>query len=83
MHIQSLAEAVDGRTVLRFAVSTARDIKVTAPVAGMICRLSTPKRYWYYTGSIWTQLAPAPVHKAKHEKHKKHARGVRGVRGAS
>ena len=64
VHIQSLAEAVDGRTVLRFADSAARDTKVTAPVAGMLCWLSTPKQYWYYTGSVWTQLAPAPVHKA-------------------
>ncbi|MEU6029355.1 hypothetical protein ABZ825_20470 [Streptomyces tauricus] len=64
VHIQSLAEAVDGRTVLRFADSAARDTKVTAPVAGMLCWLSTPKQYWYYTGSVWAQLAPAPVHKA-------------------
>ncbi|MFD9191694.1 hypothetical protein ACFWCA_26100 [Streptomyces phaeochromogenes] len=64
VHIQSLAEAVDGRTVLRFADGAARDAKVTAPVAGMLCWLSTPKQYWYYTGSVWTQLAPAPVHKA-------------------
>ncbi|MGP4048315.1 hypothetical protein [Streptomyces sp. 2A115] len=64
VHIQSLAEAVDGRTVLRFADSVARDAKVTAPVAGMLCWLSTPKQYWYHTGSVWTQLAPAPVHKA-------------------
>jgi hypothetical protein len=64
VHIQSLAEAVDGRTVLRFADGAARDAKVTAPVAGMLCWLSTPKQYWYYTGSVWAQLAPAPVHKA-------------------
>ncbi|MEU9188585.1 hypothetical protein AB0D14_29430 [Streptomyces sp. NPDC048484] len=60
----AFAEAVDGRTVLRFADSAARDTKVTAPVAGMLCRLSTPKQYWYYTGTVWAQLAPAPVHKA-------------------
>ncbi|MFH8465326.1 hypothetical protein [Streptomyces sp. NPDC017991] len=64
VHIQSLAEAVDGRTVLRFADSAARDSKVTAPVAGMLCWLGTPKQYWYYTGSAWAQLAPSPVHKA-------------------
>ncbi|MEU9875110.1 hypothetical protein [Streptomyces phaeochromogenes] len=64
VHIQSLAEAVDGRTVLRFADGAARDAKVTAPVAGMLCWLSTPKQYSYYTGSVWAQLAPAPVHKA-------------------
>ncbi|MEU9955920.1 hypothetical protein [Streptomyces sp. NPDC050982] len=64
VHIQSLAEAVDGRTVLRFADGAARDAKLTAPVAGMLCWLSTPKQYWYYTGSVWSQLAPAPVHKA-------------------
>ncbi|MFF3575790.1 hypothetical protein [Streptomyces mirabilis] len=64
VHIQSLAEAVDGRTVLRFADAATRDAKVTAPVAGMLCWLGTPKQYWYYTGSAWTQLAPGPVHKA-------------------
>lgn len=64
VHIQSLAEAVDGRTVLRFADAATRDAKVTAPVAGMLCWLGTPKQYWYYTGSVWTQLAPGPVHKA-------------------
>ncbi|GAX52986.1 hypothetical protein [Streptomyces olivochromogenes] len=64
VHMQSLAEAVDGRTVLRFADAATRDTKVTAPVAGMLCWLSTPKQYWFYTGSVWTQLAPGPVHKA-------------------
>ncbi|MGW7611378.1 hypothetical protein ACWGKW_29785 [Streptomyces sp. NPDC054766] len=63
-HIQSLAEAVDGRTVLRFADAATRDAKVTSPVAGMLVWLSTPKQFWYHTGSAWAQLAPGPVHLA-------------------
>ncbi|MEV5606821.1 hypothetical protein [Streptomyces sp. NPDC052225] len=64
LHVQSLAEAVDGRTVLRFSDAASRDAKVVAPVAGMLAWLSTPKQYTYYTGTLWAQLAPGPLHKA-------------------
>ncbi|MGX1669771.1 hypothetical protein [Streptomyces sp. NPDC055400] len=64
LHLQSLAEAADGRTVLRFADAASRDAKVVAPVAGMLAWLSTPKQFTYYTGTAWAQLAPGPVHKA-------------------
>ncbi|MFI6057473.1 hypothetical protein [Streptomyces sp. NPDC051286] len=64
LHIQSLAESVDGRTVLRFADAATRDAKVTAPVAGMLVWLTTPGRLHYYTGSYWALVAPGPVHKA-------------------
>jgi hypothetical protein len=64
LHLQSLAEAVDGRTVLRFADAASRDAKVVAPVAGMLAWLSTPKQFTYYTGTAWAQLGPGPSHKA-------------------
>ncbi|MFF3750106.1 hypothetical protein ACFYYH_06530 [Streptomyces sp. NPDC002018] len=64
LHIQSLAEAVDGRTVLRFADAAARDAKVTAPVAGMLVWLTSPGRYVHYTGGQWQPVVPGPVHKA-------------------
>ncbi|MGW6362096.1 hypothetical protein ACWFR5_44755 [Streptomyces sp. NPDC055092] len=63
-HLQSLAEAVDGRTVLRFADAASRDAKVVAPVAGMLAFLTTPKQFTYYTGTAWAQLGTGPVHKA-------------------
>ncbi|NWF26953.1 hypothetical protein HW130_11840 [Streptomyces sp. PKU-EA00015] len=63
-HIQSLAEAVDGRTVLRFTDAATRDAKVVAPVAGMVAWLSNPGRLYHYTGTHWALVAPGPVHKA-------------------
>ncbi|GAA2395899.1 hypothetical protein GCM10010420_21800 [Streptomyces glaucosporus] len=64
LHIQSLAEAVDGRTVLRFTDAATRDARVNAPVAGMLAWLTTPGRLYYYTGSHWAPVAPGPAHKA-------------------
>ncbi|GAA1358130.1 hypothetical protein [Streptomyces beijiangensis] len=64
LHLQSLAEAVDGRTVLRFADAATRDAKVNAPVAGMIAWLASPGRLFYYTGTNWALVAPGPSHKA-------------------
>ncbi|MFJ1746101.1 hypothetical protein ACIOJD_07630 [Streptomyces sp. NPDC088116] len=64
LHIQSLAEAVDGRTVLRFADVATRDTKVTAPVAGMLVWLANPGRYFHYTGTQWHPIAPGAGHKA-------------------
>ncbi|MEU6389798.1 hypothetical protein [Streptomyces sp. NPDC046939] len=61
LHLQSLAEAVDGRTVLRFADQVSLDAKVPAPVAGMLAFLTTPKQYVYYNGAFWAALSPAPV----------------------
>ncbi|MDQ0992023.1 hypothetical protein [Streptomyces sp. V3I7] len=60
-HLKALADAVDGRAVLRFADATARDAKVTAPVAGMIAWVGTPGRMMYHTGTAWVPLAPSPV----------------------
>ncbi|MFF8959098.1 hypothetical protein [Streptomyces sp. NPDC014894] len=63
-HLKSLAEAADGRTVLRFADAAARDAKLTAPAAGMIAWIGTPGRLMYYTGSAWAPVAPVPVFRA-------------------
>ncbi|GGZ15336.1 hypothetical protein GCM10010387_04570 [Streptomyces inusitatus] len=63
-HLKSLAEAADGRTVLRFADAAARDAKVTAPAAGMIAWIGNPGRLMYYTGSAWVPVAPVPVFRA-------------------
>ncbi|MFG2138015.1 hypothetical protein [Streptomyces sp. NPDC048650] len=60
-HLQSLAEAVDGRTVLRFTDGSGRDAKVTAPVAGMVAWLSNPGRLTYYTGTVWALVSPSPA----------------------
>ncbi|CAL9530333.1 hypothetical protein [Streptomyces sp. enrichment culture] len=56
LHLQSLAEGVDGRTVLRYANATERDAAVKTPVAGMVAWLSTPGTLSYYTGSTWVAL---------------------------
>ncbi|WP_353943394.1 hypothetical protein ABII15_18275 [Streptomyces sp. HUAS MG91] len=63
-HLQSLAEAVDGRTVLRFADQASLTAKIPTPVAGMLAFLTTPKQFTYYNGTAWSVLAPAPAHAA-------------------
>ncbi|MGW7056819.1 hypothetical protein [Streptomyces sp. NPDC054887] len=60
LHLQSLAEAVDGRTVLRVA-STVALSSVAAPVTGMLAWVTSPGRYYYYTGSYWHPVIPSPV----------------------
>jgi hypothetical protein len=62
-HLKALADAMDGRAVLRFADAAARDAKVTAPVAGMLAWIGTPGRLMYHTGSAWVPAAPSPVYK--------------------
>ncbi|MFI6644285.1 hypothetical protein [Streptomyces sp. NPDC050504] len=62
-HLKALADAVDGRTVMRFGDATARDAKLTAPVAGMVAWVGSPGRMMYYTGSAWVPVAPVPVFK--------------------
>ncbi|MEU5685133.1 hypothetical protein DEJ48_20375 [Streptomyces venezuelae] len=63
VHLQSLAEAVDGRTVLRFADAAARDAKVTDPIPGMIAWLNNPGRHFYFTtGKLWAPLSLGPAH---------------------
>ncbi|MFI6334726.1 hypothetical protein [Streptomyces sp. NPDC050535] len=56
LHLQSLAEAIDGRTVLRYATAADRDSAVTTPVAGMVAWLTTPGTLSYYTGAAWVAL---------------------------
>ncbi|MEU1014811.1 hypothetical protein ABZ383_27965 [Streptomyces sp. NPDC005900] len=63
VHLQSLAEAVDGRTVLRFADAAARDAKVSDPIPGMLTWLNNPGRYYHFTAARqWAPLVPGPVH---------------------
>jgi hypothetical protein len=38
---------------MTFTTSAARDAAIGSPVAGMVCYLSTPKRWYYYDGSAW------------------------------
>jgi len=56
LHLQSLAEGIDGRTVLRYATAADRDSAITTPVAGMVAWLTTPGALSYYTGSAWIAL---------------------------
>ncbi|MFE6484701.1 hypothetical protein ACFVGN_17435 [Streptomyces sp. NPDC057757] len=56
LHLQSLAEGIDGRTVLRYATAADRDAAVTTPVAGMVAWLTTPGTLSYFTGAAWTTL---------------------------
>ncbi|GGV26662.1 hypothetical protein [Streptomyces spectabilis] len=60
-HLKSLAEAVDGRTVMRFQDAASRDAKLSAPVAGMIAWIGVPGRLMYFTGQAWVPVAPVPV----------------------
>jgi hypothetical protein len=58
--ILSLASAIDGQVVPRFATTGARDAAITAPVAGMVCWTTTPPMHWYYSGSVWVQAPIGP-----------------------
>ncbi|MFJ8588048.1 hypothetical protein ACIRD2_25865 [Streptomyces sp. NPDC093595] len=60
-HLQSLAQSVDGRLVMRFATAAERDTRITAPVAGMVAWIASPGRLMYYTGSAWAPVGPVPV----------------------
>lgn len=63
MHFQSMAEAIDGRTVMRFGTAALRDAAVTTPVAGMVAWLTTPGQLTHYTGTVWAPVAPVHVFK--------------------
>lgn len=63
LHFQSMAEAVDGRTILRFGTAALRDAAITTPVAGMVAWLTTPGQLTHYTGTVWAPVAPVPVFK--------------------
>ncbi|MFC7217087.1 hypothetical protein ACFQLX_02700 [Streptomyces polyrhachis] len=52
-HLKALADAADGRTVLRFADAAARDAKITAPVSGMVAWLTTSALLTIYDGNAW------------------------------
>ncbi|MBZ3908784.1 MULTISPECIES: hypothetical protein [Streptomyces] len=56
LHLQSLAEGVDGRTVLRYATAAERDATITTPATGMVAWLTSPGTLSYYTGSAWVAM---------------------------
>ncbi|MFF3098599.1 hypothetical protein [Streptomyces cyaneofuscatus] len=60
LHVQSLAQALDGRTVLRLATTVALN-SVASPVTGMLAWVTNPGRYYFYTGSYWHPVLPSPV----------------------
>ncbi|KFF96218.1 hypothetical protein IQ62_37480 [Streptomyces scabiei] len=62
LHLQSLAEVVDGRTVMRFGNAAARDAAITTPAPGMVAWLSTPGQLTHYTGSLWAPVTPGLVY---------------------
>ncbi|WP_327354627.1 hypothetical protein [Streptomyces sp. NBC_01304] len=64
LHLQSLAEAVDGRTVLRFTDAADREAKVKDPVGGMVAWLNNPGRLFYYhpNAKVWAPVFPNPSH---------------------
>ncbi|MEC4016399.1 hypothetical protein [Streptomyces sp. H27-D2] len=55
-HLRSLATAVDGRTVLRFADAADRTAKVVSPQAGMVAYLVVPGVLTVYNGSAWVSV---------------------------
>ncbi|MFK0187391.1 hypothetical protein ACIQV1_24660 [Streptomyces rubiginosohelvolus] len=59
--LQTLAQALDGRTVLRFGTATERDAKIPTPVAGMVAWTASPPRLTHYTGSAWAPVGAVPV----------------------
>ncbi|MPY64882.1 hypothetical protein [Streptomyces spongiae] len=61
LHFQSMAEAIDSRTILRYANAAARDTAITTPAAGMVAWLSSPGQLTHYTGTVWAPVAPVPV----------------------
>ncbi|MET8025195.1 hypothetical protein AB0D78_07905 [Streptomyces avermitilis] len=61
LHLQSLAEAIDSRTVLRYGTAALRDAAITTPAAGMVVWLTSPGQLTHYTGTVWAPVAPVPV----------------------
>ncbi|WP_434594976.1 hypothetical protein [Streptomyces sp. A5-4] len=60
-HLQSLAQSLDGRTVMRFGTAADRDAKLPTPVAGMVAWIASPPRLTHYTGSAWLPVGAVPV----------------------
>ncbi|GAA3769470.1 hypothetical protein ACFS5L_36385 [Streptomyces phyllanthi] len=56
LHLRSLAEGIDSRTVLRYPTAADRDAAITTPAAGMVAWLTTPGTLSYYTGSAWVAM---------------------------
>lgn len=54
--IKALADAVVGRTVMRFASIAARDAALPSPVDGMLCYVTSDKAYYARSGGQWRLL---------------------------
>ncbi|QFQ97816.1 hypothetical protein F9278_18075 [Streptomyces phaeolivaceus] len=61
LHLQSLAEGVDGRSVMRFGTAAQRDTVVTTPARGMVAWLDTPGQLTHHTGAGWLPVGAVPV----------------------
>ncbi|MEU8889217.1 hypothetical protein [Streptomyces sp. NPDC048442] len=59
-HLQSLATALDNRTVLRVANAVALS-SIASPTAGMLAHVLNPGQLHYYTGSYWSPVVPRPA----------------------
>jgi hypothetical protein len=53
LHLRSLAESIDNRTVLRFSSVSDLTTTVTTPVAGMVAWVNATGTMHYYTGTAW------------------------------
>ncbi|MDJ0465186.1 hypothetical protein [Streptomyces sp. H27-C3] len=60
-HLQSLAQSLDGRTLLLFGTTAERDAKLPTPVAGTVAWIASPGRLMNYTGSAWVPVGAVPV----------------------
>lgn len=56
--ILAFGNAVEKQIIQIYATTVARDAAVTAPVAGMMAYLSTPKALTLYDGTAWRYLSP-------------------------
>ncbi|MGK5639708.1 hypothetical protein ACSNOK_15555 [Streptomyces sp. URMC 126] len=62
-HLQSLAVALDGGTVLRFPDAAARDQALNKPAAGMVVWLDKPGQLFLYAAAGWTPVVQGPAYK--------------------
>jgi hypothetical protein len=55
-HLKNAVEALETRSVLRFANPSARDAAVTSPLGGMMAWITSTLTMTYYDGSTWRQV---------------------------
>jgi len=54
---ETMIEALEKLSLLRFATAVARDAAIPSPEAGMFTFLTTPKQITLYDGSVWIIIA--------------------------